>query len=123
METTLYYIFSTIPQVVAGAIALLGAFVLFKIQFINRDLDEIMMKVYKAMLGNIEMGNLWYYVESRDHGCGPVIGDIYSLVQSFLVEVVRVLVIELNFLVNPLTKDRFLIILLNRFRNIDKYLR
>ena len=40
METALYYTFSTIPQVVAGAIAFLGAFALFKMQYLNRGLER-----------------------------------------------------------------------------------
>src|SRR5882762_7665944 len=40
MENTLYYTFSTIAQALAGAIALLGAFVLYRVQSIDRDLYE-----------------------------------------------------------------------------------
>lgn len=39
-ETTLYYTFSTISQTLGGAIALLGAFVLYKIQSIYTHLDQ-----------------------------------------------------------------------------------
>ena len=40
METALYYTFSTIPQVVEGAIAFLGAFALFRMQFLNREIER-----------------------------------------------------------------------------------
>lgn len=38
MEHSIYYTFSTIPQVLAGAIALLGVFLIFKLQIVNREL-------------------------------------------------------------------------------------
>jgi hypothetical protein len=40
MDTTLYYTFSTIAQALAGAVALLGAFVLYKLQSIDRELND-----------------------------------------------------------------------------------
>lgn len=40
METNLYYTFSTIPQTLAGAIALLGAFLLYRLQSIKIDIEE-----------------------------------------------------------------------------------
>ena len=40
METTLYYTFSTIAQTLAGAIALLGAFILYRLQKLNNGLDD-----------------------------------------------------------------------------------
>jgi hypothetical protein len=40
MENTLYYTFSTIAQVLAGAIALLGAFILYRLQKLNNGLDD-----------------------------------------------------------------------------------
>ena len=40
MENTLYYTFSTIAQALAGGIALLGAFVLYRVQSIDRDFYE-----------------------------------------------------------------------------------
>lgn len=40
METTLYYTFSTIAQTLAGAIALLGAFILYRLQKLNSGLDD-----------------------------------------------------------------------------------
>ena len=42
MENTLYYTFSTIAQSLAGALALLGAFVLYRVQNIDRDLQDSM---------------------------------------------------------------------------------
>ena len=41
LHSTLFYTFSTISQTGAGMIALLGAFVLYKLQFLNRELDEL----------------------------------------------------------------------------------
>jgi hypothetical protein len=40
MENTLYYTFSTIAQTLAGAIALLGAFILYRLQKLNNGLDD-----------------------------------------------------------------------------------
>ena len=40
MESTLYYTFSTIAQTLAGAIALLGAFILYRLQKLNSGLDD-----------------------------------------------------------------------------------
>ena len=40
METALYHTFSTIPQVVAGAIILLAAFALYRLQLLNKKIDE-----------------------------------------------------------------------------------
>jgi hypothetical protein len=40
MENTLYYTFSTIAQTLAGAIALLGAFILYRLQKVNSGLDD-----------------------------------------------------------------------------------
>ena len=39
MENSIYYTFSTIPQVLAGAIALLGVFLLFKLKIIDSELE------------------------------------------------------------------------------------
>jgi hypothetical protein len=38
MENAIYYTFSTIPQVLAALIALVGVFVIFKIQILNKEL-------------------------------------------------------------------------------------
>jgi hypothetical protein len=40
MATSLYYTFSTIAQSLAGAIGLLGAFVLFNLQSINEEIER-----------------------------------------------------------------------------------
>ena len=40
MENALFYTFSTIPQVLAGAIALLGAFVLYRLQSVNTEVED-----------------------------------------------------------------------------------
>lgn len=47
---TFYYTFSTMPQVLAGAIALVGAFVLFKIS----QLDSQMLGIGEAVLDEFE---------------------------------------------------------------------
>jgi hypothetical protein len=41
MDTTLYYTFSTISQTLAGAIALLGAFVLYRLQSLGHELEDV----------------------------------------------------------------------------------
>ena len=45
MDTTLYYTFSTISQTLAGAIALLGAFALFRLQSLNHALEDVSLTV------------------------------------------------------------------------------
>jgi hypothetical protein len=45
MDTTLYYTFSTISQTLAGAIGLLGAFVLFRLQSIDNELEDVSLTV------------------------------------------------------------------------------
>ncbi len=40
MENALFYTFSTIPQILAGAIALLGAFILYRLQSLNTEVEE-----------------------------------------------------------------------------------
>jgi hypothetical protein len=40
METALYYTFSTVSQTLAGAIALLGAFVLYRLQMLSTDIND-----------------------------------------------------------------------------------
>ncbi len=41
MENAIFYTFSTIPQVLAGAIALIGVFALYKIQELNTSLTGL----------------------------------------------------------------------------------
>lgn len=51
MENTLYYTFSTIAQTLAGAVAFLGAFVLFRLQAISHLLQssaELLSRVWLA---------------------------------------------------------------------------
>jgi hypothetical protein len=45
METVFFYTFSTIAQTLAGAIALLAAFVLYRLQGLNTDIDENSMRL------------------------------------------------------------------------------
>lgn len=40
MDTALYYTFSTIAQTLAGAIALLSAFVLYQLQSLHKEMEE-----------------------------------------------------------------------------------
>lgn len=49
MENALYYTFSTIPQVLAGAIALLGAFVLFKVHSVHDKLSGKSGRMYEEL--------------------------------------------------------------------------
>ncbi len=46
-ETTLYYIFSTISQTLAGAIALMAAFILYRLQVHNSELDYRSEAIWK----------------------------------------------------------------------------
>lgn len=48
-ETTLYYTFSTISQTLAGAIALLAAFVLYRIQLLNSEMDNVIEATYSFL--------------------------------------------------------------------------
>lgn len=48
MSTT-YYTFSTIPQVLASMIALLGVFAIFKIQFIHNRLNGLSQNFYDRL--------------------------------------------------------------------------
>ena len=61
METAIYYTFSTIPQVLAGAIALFGVFVLYKIQQVNSQLIgygvALLIESKKQAVINILGGN------------------------------------------------------------------
>ena len=41
MTNQLYYTFSTIAQTLAGAIALLAAFILYRLQTLNKDIEEL----------------------------------------------------------------------------------
>lgn len=50
-ETTLYYTFSTISQTLGGTIALLGAFVLYKIQTIYTHLDQEINEIIRLFEG------------------------------------------------------------------------
>jgi len=43
--TTLYYTFSTIAQTLAAAFAFVGAFVLFRLQGINQEIESIMRRI------------------------------------------------------------------------------
>jgi len=43
LEEAIYYTFSTIPQVLAGAIGLLAAFVLYRLQKLNKEIDRTIL--------------------------------------------------------------------------------
>ncbi len=53
MINELFYTFSTIAQVTASALALLGAFVLFKLQSLNAEIDVFASKIYDLGLSVI----------------------------------------------------------------------
>jgi hypothetical protein len=55
VENTLYYIFSTIAQTLAGAIAFLGAFVLFRLQSIAHSLRSNAELLCRSWLGDAEL--------------------------------------------------------------------
>lgn len=58
MENALFYTFSTIPQVLAGAIALLGAFILYRLHSLNSEIEEessTVLNFYK----NLPRSKLW----------------------------------------------------------------
>src|SRR5262245_25410581 len=48
MLTALFYTFSTIAQTLAGAIALLSAFLLYRLQSLNSEIDSHSMSLRKA---------------------------------------------------------------------------
>jgi len=58
METALFYTFSTIPQVLAAAIAMLAAFVLYRLQTINKQIEESSIGIQKADGEPAELWNL-----------------------------------------------------------------
>jgi len=64
MENTLYYTFSTIAQSLAGAIAFLGAFVLFRLQAISHLLSSSAELLARAWMGDPEIQRA---VAARDY--------------------------------------------------------
>jgi hypothetical protein len=64
MENTLYYTFSTIAQSLAGAIAFLGAFVLFRLQAISHMLNSSAELLARAWMGDSEIQRA---VAARDY--------------------------------------------------------
>lgn len=64
-ETTLYYTFSTISQTLGGAIALLGAFVLYKLQTIYSEMDNEIEKVYKFYNNGSNGAQMLYHHASK----------------------------------------------------------
>lgn len=46
METSLYYTFSTISQTLAGAVALLGGFLVYYVMGVDRSLDAFLGQLY-----------------------------------------------------------------------------
>lgn len=53
METTLYYTFSTISQTLAGAVALLAGFVLYRFQALNAEMDTSAKLVFTSAIGHV----------------------------------------------------------------------
>lgn len=64
MENALFYTFSTIAQTLAAAIALLGAFVLYRLQTLNAELEDAGLSVIQPYLPNQEARRL---VAQRDY--------------------------------------------------------
>jgi hypothetical protein len=48
-DNSLFYTFSTIAQAIAGALGLLGAFVLFRVQFLKSQIDGYALQVVQAI--------------------------------------------------------------------------
>ena len=57
MENSLFYTFSTIPQVLAAAIALLAAFVLYRLQFTNSQIAEKSVIIQHCV--DVKTNGLW----------------------------------------------------------------
>lgn len=49
METTFYYTFSTIAQSIAAAMGLIGAFVLFRLESVNAQIEEATEKIIRYL--------------------------------------------------------------------------
>jgi hypothetical protein len=58
MENALFYTFSTIPQVLAAAIALLAAFVLYRLQSTNSQIEEKSSTIQQGCL-DVRTNGLW----------------------------------------------------------------
>ena len=58
MENALYYTFSTIPQVLAAAIALLVAFVLYRLQTINKEIEVRSLDLQSVCIDQLN-NDLW----------------------------------------------------------------
>ena len=58
MENALFYTFSTIAQTLAGAIALLGAFVLYRLQSLGAELEDAALTAIQPYLPNDEISRL-----------------------------------------------------------------
>src|SRR5256885_920685 len=66
MENVFFYTFSTIAQALAGAVALLAAFVLFKLQNIDAELTEHAHDVIDVIPYDRTQQALWdHYVQGR----------------------------------------------------------
>jgi hypothetical protein len=55
VDNTLYYTFSTIAQALAGSVALLGAFVLYRLQGLEREVHSAVSVVAQAWVEDQEM--------------------------------------------------------------------
>jgi hypothetical protein len=73
VDTTLYYTFSTIAQALAGAVAFLGAFVLFRLQSIAHQLRLSADLLSQTWLGDDELqrasavGDFGAFVDRAEH--------------------------------------------------------
>ncbi len=66
METSLYYTFSTIAQTIAGAIGLLGAFLIYHLIETQRSLNEYLEELYSYYPKGQGMEDLDFMWEHKD---------------------------------------------------------
>lgn len=60
MDTTLFYFFSTIAQVIGAIVALTGVFAIFKIRLLKEDIgghSQVFYNSFKSALVSCTMGN------------------------------------------------------------------
>ena len=57
MENTLFYTFSTISQTAVAGIALVGAFVLYRLQFFDKELEELSNSLWASFVKKLKPDN------------------------------------------------------------------
>jgi hypothetical protein len=65
LESAIYYTFSTIPQVLAGAIGLLAAFVLYRLQKLTREMDRAIYVPVQFYEGKIHSELNSMYIQNK----------------------------------------------------------